>query len=155
MNDEKVMGVIPDLRTGLLGRDSFSLIVTQKRMIFAEYTTDLMKKERNKAVSKSESKGMMAKLNASVSSSFNFHNRYYDMDPEEILIESPNNYEIRPEQVKSIKIRSGQWDPESGKEAVNKMIIKWSGGKNKFNFTQMNPNQVKDLLLPLMGTKLK
>ncbi len=151
---EKVTGVIPALSTGWLGRQSYSLIVTDHRLIFAKYSSELMKQEREKAVAGLDDKGFFGRWKASVSSGFNFHERYYEMDPETILKEDEDNYEITPEEIESVKTKSGNWDLEHSKSQANEMTIKWSGGKEKFKFHQMNPKQVKGVLKPLLGTRL-
>lgn len=150
---ENVLGVIEDLRTGLLGRNSYNLVLTDRRLIFAKYSTELMKKEREKALEGAQDKGFFGRWKASISSGFNFHKRYYNMEPEEILREGEDNYEIRPEEIKSVKLRGG-FDPGSDKRDPNKMDIAWSGGKEKFKFEKQSVNQVKEMLNPMLGKKL-
>ncbi len=157
MHQEKVVGVIPALNSGFFGQRSYTMIVTDKRLIFAELTNELMEKEHQKKMRRSEEKGegFLRKLKSSISSGFNFHHRYKDMDPVEILNESPNNYEIRSNDVRSVKLRTGTHHPDSGKTPIHKMIIKWNGGKEKFTFEQMEPKQVKGILNPVLGSKVR
>ena len=154
MNAEKVTGVLPDLRTGMLGQTSYSLVVTDRRLIFAQITNELLKQEREKAVSDSGG-GLMSRWKASMGSHYSFHERYYNMDPEEALRESPDNYEIRPEQVRSVKLKGSKNWSNDGKKSPNKMVIKWSGGKNKYNFQRVSSNEAKKALYPLLGPKVK
>lgn len=152
---EKVTGVIPALSTGWFGRHSYSLIVTNRRIILAKFSNKLMKEEREKVISESNGEGFLDRWKASVSSGFGFHERYHEMDPEEILEEDKDNYEFSPEQVRSIKIKSGNWDPEYGHNASNEMIIDWSEGREKFKFDRTNPKDVKNILKPLLGSKIR
>lgn len=153
MNSERVTGVVPDLRTGMFGNKSYTLIVTDRRLIFAQITNELMKQEREKAVNNTGG-GLMSKWKASMGSHYNFHERYFRMHPEDALRENSNNYEIRPEQIQSVKLRSKQVWSNDGKQSPNKMIIKWSGGKNKYNFQRVNTGEVKQAIQPLLGPKV-
>lgn len=155
MYPERVLGVVPSLSTGILGQKSYTLVVTNYRLIFAEVTSELLNQERERAVSGVQNEGAMTKWKASMSSHFNFHNRYYNIPPQSILQESPNNYGIRPDQVKSVRIRAGNSYPGSGQQYANKMVIKSSIGKKKFTFDQMDPNDAKKLLSQLLGPRVR
>ncbi|MFW6176485.1 MAG: hypothetical protein ACOC40_02170 [Thermoplasmatota archaeon] len=148
-------GVIPDLRTGMFGNKSYNLVVTNQRLIFAEFNNELMKKDREKAMANAQNSGFFGKMKASIGSSFSFHERYYNMDPETILRESPNNFEMRPEQIQSIKLRSSQYGAEHSGKNINKMKIKWAGGKDKYNFQRVSTGEVKKTLNPLIGSKVR
>ncbi len=155
MYPEKVIGVIPNLGSGMLGQHSHTLVVTNYRMIFAEVTKQLLNQERERAVAGVQDEGMMSRWKAQMSSHFNFHNRYYNMPPQSILQESPNNYELRPDQIKSVKIKAGHYDYGSGQQYSNKMVIKSSIGKKKFTFDQMNHQDAKNLMKQLLSDKVK
>ncbi len=153
MNSERITGVVPDLRTGMFGNKSFSLVITDRRLIFAQITNELLKQEREKAVNDNGG-GFMSKWKASMGSHYNFHERYFNMDPEAVLRENPNNYEIRPEQIHSVKLNSSRVWSNDGKQSPNKMVVKWSRGKNKYDFQRVNTNEVKKALQPLLGAKV-
>ncbi len=154
MTEERVTGVIPDLRTGRLGRTSYSLIITDRRLIFAEITNELLKKERKKSVDGAQGGGFMSRWKASLSSNTNFHERYYKIPPEYALSENPNNYEMRPEEIQTVKLRDSQVWSNDGKQSPNKMVIRWSGGKNKYDFQRVNTGEAKKALVPLLGPKV-
>ncbi|MFW6047766.1 MAG: hypothetical protein ACOC87_00525 [Candidatus Natronoplasma sp.] len=149
--------MIPALKSGFFGQRSYTMIVTDQRLILAELTNELMKKEHQKNMRRSEEegKGFLRKLKSSMSSSFKFHHRYHDMDPVKILNENPNNYEIRLSDIKSTKLRTGAYHPDSGKAPTHKMIIKWNGGKEKFTFERMEPKQVQEILIQVLGSKAR
>lgn len=154
MYPENIIGVIPNLSTGMFGQSSYTLVVTNYRLIFAEITKQLLDQERQKNVSNVQG-GMMSRWKAQMSSHFNFHNRYFNIPPQAILQESPNNYEIRPEQVKSVKVHGGQYNHGSGRQNPNKLVIKSTLGKKKFNFDKMNINQAKEIMGRLLGPKVR
>ncbi|KXB04342.1 hypothetical protein AKJ49_02190, partial [candidate division MSBL1 archaeon SCGC-AAA382A03] len=98
--------------------------------------------------------GFFSKWKATVFSGFSFHERYYDINPHAILQESEDNYEIRPEEIKSIKMKGGSWNPDYNHNSSNEMEIKWTGGKNKFKFDQITPKKVKKAFNPLLKEKI-
>jgi len=155
MDPESIIGIVPNLSTGMFGQSSFTLVVTNYRLIFAEVTKKLLNQERERATANVQNQGMMSRWKAQMSSHFNFHNRYYNIPPQSILQESPNNYELRPNQIKSVKIRAGHYDYGSGNQYSNKMVIKSSIGKNKFNFDQMNHQEAKKILGQLLGPRVR
>lgn len=155
MYPERVMGIIPWLSSGFMGQRSYSLVVTNYRLILAEVTSGMLKEEQKRAIAQQQNSGFMGKVKASMGSHFNYHQRYFNMPPQAILQEGPRNYEIRPDQVRSVKIRTGHNDMEYGGQYPHKMVIKWTGGKEKFTFDRMDPNQVKNILGPLLGPKVK
>ena len=157
MNSERVIGVIPALNSGFLGRHAFTLVTTDQRLIFSKVTNELIKQEHEKNLneSKGRNEGFLGKWKASIASGFAFHERYWKMSPQDILNELPDNYEIRLTDVKSVKLRKGSYYPESGTQSMNKMIIKWTGGKKKFRSDRMDIEQVKKILIPVLGPKVK
>lgn len=155
MYPERVTGVVPDLSTGMFGQKAFTLVITNYRLIFAEVTNELLEQERERSVAGAQNSGFMGKWKASMASHTNFHERYFRIPPQAILQESPNNYELGPQNITWVKIIGTQYDQDFGKQAQNKLIINSSFGKKKFNFQRMNTNQVRDLLLPLLGPKVR
>lgn len=151
------MGVVPNLSTGMLGQKTYTLVITNYRLIFAQLTNQMVNQEieRAKAEAQQRGEGFFGKWAASAHSGFYYHNRYHNMHPQAILQENPNNYEIRPEQVKSVKITSGHHDTQYNQNIPGKMVIKWTGGKVKFTLDRMEPQQIKNMLFPLLGSKVK
>ncbi|MFB6088234.1 MAG: hypothetical protein ABEK36_00465 [Candidatus Aenigmatarchaeota archaeon] len=152
--EENVLGVVKDLQTGFLGRNIYNLVLTDQRLIFAKYSTELMKQERERALEGAQDKGFFGRWKASLTSGFNFHNRYHSMEPDEIIREDEENFVINSEEIKSVKLRGRRFDPGSDKREPNKMEIVWSGGKEKFKFEKQTVNQVKEILKPVLGRKL-
>ncbi len=155
MQPEIATGVIPDLSTGTFGQKTFNLVVTNYRLIFAEVTSELLNQEREKTAANNQNQGMMSRWAAQMSSHTEFHKRYFSIIPQDILRESPNNYELRPHQIDSVKIHGTQYGSYDGKNPGNKMVIKSTFGKEKFRFQRMNTRQVKDILVPLLGNKVR
>lgn len=155
MYPEKVMAIVPNLNSGFFGQRSYTMIVTNYRLIFASITKDIIAQEQQKAQAQSQSSGRLGKWAAGFSGALNYHQRYINMAPEMILNESVGNYSVGPHQVKSIKLIPGYWDHERGEQTSNRMVLKWSGGKIKFTFDSMETNRVKEMLIPLLGNRVK
>ncbi len=155
MYPERIVGIVPNLTTGMFGQRSYDMIVTNYRLIFAMRTKETIRQEHEKAMAGTQNQGLLTKWKTSIAAGFNYQQRYYQMPPEAILREVPDNYEIRPEQVNKVRVIAGHWNEDYGKHDSNKLKIKWSGGKNKFSFESMNSNQVRDMLTPLLGGRVR
>ncbi len=155
MYPERITGIVPGLRTGMFGQRSYDMIVTNYRLIFAMRTNESIRREHEKSMAGTEDQGLLTKWKTSIASAFNYHQRYYQMPPESILREGPDNYEIRPDQVNKVQVYPGSRIEESGKHNSNTLKIKWSGGKSKFSFESVGANQVKNMLAPLLGPKVR
>ncbi|MCD6426605.1 MAG: hypothetical protein J7L03_00675, partial [Caldisericaceae bacterium] len=101
--EEKVIGVIPNtsLKTGFLRSKRYTLVITDKRLIGALITKELMKKEAQKRreQAKKEGRGRFKQFLAGAITGFVFANRYLEMDPDEIEKENPANFSIYPADV--------------------------------------------------------
>ncbi len=157
MYPEQVMGVVPNLSAGMLGQQTYTLVITNYRLIFARLTNQMVNQEieRAKSEARQSGEGFLGTWAASTHAGFSYHNRYHKMPPQAILQENPSNYEIRPEQVKSVKITSGYHDPQYSQDNPGKMVIKWTGGKVKFTLDRMEPQQIRSMLFPLLGARVK
>jgi len=155
MYPERIIGIVPNLSSGIFGQRSCDMIVTNYRLIFAIRTNESIRREHERAMAGTGDQGLLTKWKTSIALGFNYQQRYYQMPPEAILREEPDNFEIRPEQVTKIRVYPGQFTDEYSNRTSHKMKIKWSGGKNKFSFDQTEPSQVIDLLKPMLGNRVK
>jgi hypothetical protein len=97
---EAFIGVIPNAsrKKNLLSMESFNIVVTNQRMVFAQVTSDLIKAEaashRGEGI-KGALKGMMA--------GYNLWQRYTQMSPDQALAETPGNFGIYMNQIRRVK----------------------------------------------------
>jgi hypothetical protein len=89
---EQTVGVIPNAkRMKSMGRyDSFALVVTTRRMIVAQLTSEMLTKAANDARenAKSEGKGFFAAWGAQLKTAFTYSGKYLEMPPDSIIAET-------------------------------------------------------------------
>jgi hypothetical protein len=133
--------VIPNLTVSKSwGRsDTFNLIVTDHRSIFAKLTNEIMgetiKQRRDKAAS--EGKGFFGKWAAQMKEFNNYTDRYRTMSPEEALLENKENFQVDNSSIRDVKSRS------DGDEDRPMFDIEIVTTMQKLRFkTQYDPGQV-------------
>ncbi|RLF65099.1 MAG: hypothetical protein DRN33_00310 [Thermoplasmata archaeon] len=154
MNEEQILGVIPNVKSGVFGQKMYNLVATDKGIIVAQLTSSMIKEE-SKRVSdelKEQGAGRLKRMGATMTAGINLYKRYFSMPVADIIAETNGNFSIDRNRVKSIKIRR-----DSSNEDINshELIIKWSGGKSKFNFSDVSPKVVKDLLRQTFGDMVR
>ncbi|NJF25225.1 hypothetical protein [Thermococcus sp. Bubb.Bath] len=141
---ENVLYVIPNLNyhKGFLKSALVNLVLTNQRIIVAHVKKELIQEAREEA--KARGDGFFKRL----ASGWTMHERYYDMSPEDVLKEAPENFSIPLREINEVKLKSGNVD--EGKK--DEMEIKWKE-KSKFS-GDMNQREIKKRLSDL-GVKVK
>lgn len=156
MTSEEIVGIIPNTHAGFFGQKAYNLIVTNQRLIVAELTSDMLKKEAEKArqESKEQGDGFLKRWAKTATSGTSFYQRYFSMPIDSILNENPSNYSISVNDVKKIRIKIGTMY-DDGKKTPNEIRIKWSNGKENFRFSSISSNEVKSILKKTFGGLVK
>jgi hypothetical protein len=146
MNGERVIGVIPNCTTSVLGRKSYNLIVTNHRLIMAQLTSQMIKDEAAmiSQQSKQSGEGRFKRMMSTMTSGQNLYQRYFNMNPQDAVMETPGNFFVDISQIKSAKVKSGGWD-EDGKDP-NELKLKWEGVKIVLRFSTISGSEAKNLL---------
>jgi hypothetical protein len=140
LQGETVKIIIPNLmQPKSWGRsDTFNLIVTDQRSIFAKLTSQIMndtiKMRREKAAA--EGKGFFGKWAAQMSGFNTYTDRYQNMTPDEALLENTENFQIQNSLIKNVKSGS---DGDEDHEMYN-IEITTATQKLKFK-TQYDPDK--------------
>ncbi|HSW58542.1 MAG TPA: zinc ribbon domain-containing protein [Dehalococcoidales bacterium] len=118
--------------------ETFNLIVTDQRSIFARLTSQIMnetvKMRREKAAA--EGKGFFGKWAAQMKGFNTYTDRYQTMNPDEVLSEDKENFQIQNSLIKKVKSSSDTLD-ERGM-----YTIEFTTTTQKLRFkTQYNPDQ--------------
>jgi len=115
-NVEALIGVIPSVsrKKGLMGVEGFNIIVTQRRMIFAVATNEMIKEEAKRV---GKEGGFFAGMLNAATVGYTFYKRYLDMVPDAALAENPQNFAVDLSRIRKVKI-------EAGKEIKNYHSIK-------------------------------
>ncbi|MEA3313198.1 MAG: hypothetical protein U9Q18_02340 [Caldisericota bacterium] len=157
MEEEKVLGVIPHvgLKKGLFKPESCNLVITNRRVIVAKFSKDIYKKETQERVeeTKQEGRGRFKQFLASASTMTTFYKRYLDMEPEDILKETPGTFTIEPSTVIKTQLKEGRrYSDEDGFEQQNphSLLIVMPKAKLQFNFSGDIRN-ARNLLSDLFG----
>ncbi len=155
-SEEQVLAVIPGVsrKKGLLGfkRDTYTLVITDKRLIFALVNKGVLNRQKQdmaelRQKNKAEGKGFLASWGESVATGMSWYNRYLAMDPEEIIRESEGNFFLLRQDILSLKIKeylgSNQADPDT---PLPFFKIKTTGEKFKFMLSRSyDPGALKIL----------
>jgi hypothetical protein len=153
---ETIAAVIPLVRKPKsLGRsDTYTLVVTDSRMVFAELTGDMMKEAAAEAQrrGKDEGKGFFARWGDQMKACMTFSERYRDMNPDEALHENPRNFAVPNASVKKIKV-STKGDSRGSDDAGRSYTeLKIESGSGKFEFrVDGNAKSVREALKGVFG----
>jgi hypothetical protein len=134
-NGEEVMGVIANARKmKMFGAswDTYTIVVTKRRMIFAQMTQSLLNAAIMEAQvkAKAEGKGFFAIVKDQMSAQFRFALRYETMSPDQSLTETAGNFAIENAQITAISLKLN----DSGEMEYSefKIIIESSNGKTEY-----------------------
>lgn len=133
---EQILAVIGNLGlvAGFMGikQKTFSLIITDRRLVFAELTKEKITAMVNAARdgAKAEGKGFFGQWGAQIGSSMNYHDAYWQMSPDAALAETPGNFAIERSQFQGAKFRAGMTDEDTNTPDV--LTIKAGTGTYKF-----------------------
>jgi hypothetical protein len=131
--------------------DTFNVVVTDRRMIFAQMTGDMIKAAASEAQErgKSEGKGFMQRWAAQMGAGMDYADRYMGMEPEGILRESQGNFALDNSSIRSIRIK----DKNDDNRSAYKFEVEASGGKYKFE-TREFPEST-ETLKQIFGDRVK
>lgn len=131
---ERPLAVIGNLTeiAGFLGTKSktYSLIITDTRLIFAQLTKERMTAMVNAARdgAKADGKGFFGQWGAQLGTTMNYHQAYWEMSPDAALAETPGNFALHRRDVLDVKFRQGVSD-ENGATSNDRLILKTTAGK--------------------------
>jgi hypothetical protein len=144
-DQEKVIGVIPVSRKkSLFSFESFSLVVTERRMIFALMTKEIMKEQAAQLYSKGFLKGLGNLVTQSSGNNY-IAQRYLNKPPEEALKENPQNFAIDRSSIKKIKLAAGFIGVGGQDAAEGKLEIQSMGEKLSFIVKQNDYSTAREV----------
>jgi hypothetical protein len=103
VNNEALIGIIPAVsrKKNLMAVEGFNIIVTQRRMIFAVMTNDMVNQAAKQA---GKEGGFFGGIINAATIGYTFYRRYLTMPPDAALAENPQNFAVELSQVRKIKI---------------------------------------------------
>lgn len=152
---EQIVGIIPGIRrkTGLFSSKIYSLVITERRIVFAEMTSQMVNQAAKDAVAeaKEQGKGFFGRALDTMKSTQRIYQKYWQMKPEEILAETPGNYILELRDIASVKIRHGMYHEEQGQYDKDELHIKTTRERIKLTFEYSNSGEAKKVLRGLLG----
>lgn len=155
--EERIVGLIPRARKPKsFGRwDTYTVIVTNKRCIFALLTSQMLQSAAKEAQErgKAEGKGFFARWGAQIAGHMNYHERYREMSPAAVLAENGANFALDHSAVRVIKVkRSGSLDDDTRSETE----LKFEGPATNLSIKlDGHDRRVVDLLRDVFGDRVK
>ncbi|HIH88938.1 TPA: zinc-ribbon domain-containing protein [Candidatus Bathyarchaeota archaeon] len=140
---ETIRVLIPNLmKSKSLGRtDTYNLIVTNKRSIFAKLTQQIMNETVNKrrAKAEAEGKGFFGKWKAQMQGFNTYTDWYADKTPDYTLGETQGNWAVENSAISNVRVNESK-DEESGIETY---YIEFTTPTGKFDFSmQYDPHEM-------------
>ena len=130
---ETMKVIIPNLMVSKsLGRsDTFNLIVTERRSIFAKLTGEIMNEtvKRRRAKAEAEGKGFFGKWKAQMQGFNTYTDWYADKTPDYALTETPGNYAVENSAIRNVKVNEDS-DDEGGMTLYYIEIMTTTGNLN-------------------------
>jgi hypothetical protein len=130
---EQLVGIIPAVsrKKGFISVEAFNVVVTERRMIFAIMTTEMIKEEAKKA----GKKGGLAGIFNAVTAGYSLYKRYLDMPPEAALKENPQNFFVDLNRIKKVKVKEGRNMARSGIPRYEDSHLEVETAGEKYKFT--------------------
>lgn len=128
---ETIIEVVPvNWRKSLFKSESWGMIITNERLIFAKWTQELFNKEaqKRKEEAKEEGSGKLKQFFSQMSASFTYWDKYLSMTPEEILSEHPENFFLYPKDVDNISLKRGRGETKTATITIKANVKIGSGG---------------------------
>ncbi len=153
---ERVLGVIAGVqrKKGLFGFQTFNVIVTPQRIVFAEMTGAMQKEAVKQAAeqAKREGKRFFGQWGAQFGWLQTVVDRYAAMSPEQALRENAANFALTPAQVRRVRVhREVHRDDDNSRVATDHLAIEATTGKYAFKLTAGNPDEARNLLREVFG----
>lgn len=149
VSHEPIVGILTGLQRsgGFLGmkKDTFNLIVTPTRLVFAAVTQQMMKDAvaTANAEAKAQGKGFFKRMAAQMGWINVICRQYESMPVDAILAQFPGSYAIANGQIQRIHFHESLADKDH--EATRQMVVATTGGKQRFDL-QTSVREAKNLL---------
>jgi hypothetical protein len=155
-DNEPVLGVLLLRKPKSFGRyDTFTGVLTDKRLIFAQMTSDMLKdaamQARNQA--KAEGKGFFGQWGDQLKASFGFTQRYLSMPPSTALNETPGNFYVDHAGVRELKLKLKNL--QQGNMENHEFELEFQSTSGKFEFRMDDNNDYVKLLKQVYGDRVK
>ncbi|MDQ1281095.1 MAG: hypothetical protein QG670_2359 [Thermoproteota archaeon] len=157
---EVITGVLPHVlqSTGGLGSRHFTIILTNKYLIIAELTSQMMSEALAKSKANKQGKGFLGELLTgrvlTAKDLVDYTNKYWLMTPEKIISESPGNFSLEISSISAVKVEYTRKKSLSDDSTISfyTFIIESDYGMYSYIF-DADPQDM-DALARVLGNKL-
>ena len=146
---EQILGIVPvGKRKGMLGmrQDSYTMIVTPSRLVFAHVSPQLQKAavQQAREQAKQQGKGFFGQWGAQLAWMDVLRDQYRRMSMDAVLSQYPGSFVIPRHQIQRVRFKD-HYDQDSG-NTTREIILRTAGGKLRFKLLAGNMREVKKLL---------
>ncbi len=140
-----------------LSYDSYTIVLTTRRMIFAQMTSQMLTQNANNAreQAKSEGKGFFSAWGAQIKANFSYAQRYLQMAPESILAENPGNFAIENNTISQIKVGLKKENPGHSTSYIQDFEIKIQTPMGEYVYRIDDSSNNEKLLKQVYGERVK
>ncbi len=153
---EPVVRVIVFRKPKSLGRyDTFSGVLTSKRLVFAQMTSSMLKDAINqaRAQAKAQGKGFFGQWGEQLKASASFAQRYYSIEPSVALNETAGNFDLQNGAVSEVKLKlKTLGNPDNNQKEFE---VEFKGSFGKYKFKMDEHHEYVEALKQVYGDKLK
>jgi hypothetical protein len=154
---ELIVGTIAGAarKKGFLGMsaDYFTLVVTDRRIIFATQTTQMMQENTKRAreSAKTQGKNFLGQWGAVIHSNNGQH--YLQMPAEAVVGENPGNFSLYHNQIRSVKFN--YYSDEDNNASEYRMTLDTVSGKINLVFNMLDEKQAKQVLKQVLPNAVR
>ena len=143
-----------------MGRDTFTLLTTPTRLVFAYLDPKAMNQlvAEARADAKAQGKGFLGQWGAQMGWLNGLVRRYQTMSVDAILAQTPGSFYIPNATVTRVRVRQVSTNSESNIRDQTRIVIDTTGGKHKFDLAQtvgVSHREVKQRLQQALGAIVK
>jgi hypothetical protein len=132
-------------------QDSYNMIVTPSRLVFAYVSPQLQKAavQQAREQAKQQGKGFFGQWGAQLAWLGVLHDQYRRMSMQAVLSQYPGSFVLERHQIQKVRYRD-HYDQDSG-NTTREIILRTVGGKYRFKLLTGNVREVKKLLRQALG----
>ncbi len=137
------------MKAGLIKRVTYTLVMTNHRILFAQSTQEMMKQHVNEArdKAKAEGGGFFKQWGAQIASGFNLADRYLEMDPAQVLAETPGNWALDISQIQKVKYKVGMVGDSDTASTPDRVTIKTADQKYSLELSGGSTNSTRQAFI--------
>jgi hypothetical protein len=155
LNDEQVIGTLLLRKPKSLGRyDTFTGILTDRRFIIAQMTSEMLKDAAMQArqQAKAEGRGFFGQWQEQLKATFGYTKKYLTMQPQAILAETPGNFAVDNPTISEIKVKVKHLGNQNDRDEYE---IEIHSSYGKYEYRMDENSNFTDLLKKVYGDRVK